>query len=76
MLRDSLHFGKMFRLYWSLLRTSWKLIREIDHFLFSTKIFILMQQAPNPLAQVPDLIPPRLSQSLWERHVPLLPVRD
>ena len=39
-------------------------------------MFLLMQQAPNPLAQVPDVIPPRLSQSLWERQVPLLPVSD
>lgn len=32
MLKDSPHFEKMFRLYWSLLRTSWKLFRKMYKF--------------------------------------------
>ena len=40
--------------------------------IFCVTVWVLL---PNPLAQVPDLIPPRLSQSLDERQVPLLPVR-
>ena len=35
-----------------------------------------MQQTPKPLAQVPDLVPPCLSQSLEEKQVPLLPVME